>query len=231
MRGRPPPGSIREGVTRLTFYFDFISPYAYLGWTQIHALAQAEGVTVVPEPVLFAGFLNHHGQLGPAEIEAKRVWVGKECVRRAALLGVPFQAPVAHPFNPLRALRAVHAVRPELRRPFIDALFRRVWGDGPRSGGLDEPGVVADAAREAGLDADVVLERAGHEAIKRALRDGTDAAIASGVFGVPTVRVGDELFWGVDSFDLLRLHLRGQDPLDDAAFSAFLALRPSANRR
>ena len=88
------------------FYFDFVSPYAYIGWTQIHRVVEARGQRVEAGPVLFAGLLNAHGQKGPAEIPAKRASLFKDGSRKAHAFGLPaLQPPPAHPFNPLLALR------------------------------------------------------------------------------------------------------------------------------
>lgn len=215
-------------MQRIRFHFDFISPYAYLAWTQIHALAERTGAIVEPVPVLFAGLLNHHGQKGPAEIPAKRVYVFKDALRRATLLGVPLALPPSHPFNPLLALRAVLAAPEDRRRLLIDALFAATWGDAPERG-VDRPEVVRAAARAAGIDDDLV-ERASAPQIKDALRTSTEEAIAAGVFGVPAMRVGDELFWGLDSFDLLERHLRGEDPLTPELLARIRDVPASARR-
>src|SRR5947207_2147613 len=107
----------------LQFYFDFISPYAYLGWTQIHLLAGRHGSTVEPVPILFAALLNTYGHKGPAEIPPKRAYIFKNVLRLAHRLGVPLQPPPAHPFNPLLALRVASLpMEAGERRRLIDAL-------------------------------------------------------------------------------------------------------------
>src|ERR1700722_4526563 len=112
----------------ITFYFDFISPYAYLAWTQVHALASRHDCEVVPKPILFAALLDANGQKGPAEIPNKRIYTFKDVVRSAARLGVPLAAPASHPFNPLLALRVASAeLDARRRRALIDALFAATW--------------------------------------------------------------------------------------------------------
>lgn len=211
----------------IVFRFDFISPYAYLAWTQIHALAARHGREVEPVAVLFAGLLNAHGQKGPAEIPAKRVYTFKDSFRRAARFGVPLSPPPTHPFKPLLALRAVHASGHH--RGLIDELFAATWGERPEKG-VDRPEVVATAADAAGLDGAALVERASDPEVKAALRGATDAAIAAGVFGVPTMSVGDEHFWGTDSFEFLEQHLRGEDPVTPALLARVRGVRSSAKR-
>ncbi len=217
-------------MTTLDVYLDFISPYAYLGWHGVKPLAAARGVTLRPRPVLFAALLGAHGHKGPAEIPPKRRWVFRETARRAALAGLPFGPPQSHPFRPLLALRAVLAA-PELDRPaLVDRFFAESWG-GEASQGLQDPETVARRADEAGLDGPALVDAAGTDAVKAALREETDAALGRGVFGVPSFVVGEELFWGFDALDLLALHLDGEDPLDPDAAARWEALPASAVRR
>ncbi|MCB9594888.1 MAG: 2-hydroxychromene-2-carboxylate isomerase [Sandaracinaceae bacterium] len=212
---------------RIDFSFDFISPYAYLAWTQVHAVADRHGAAVRPVPILFAGLLNHWGHKGPAEIPPKRVYVFKDSFRRAARLGVPYGPPPSHPFNPLLALRVVHAAG--MNRELIDALFAATWGEAPHKG-LEHPEVVAGCADAVGLDGAALLERATDPAIKAAVRDATEAAVRAGVFGVPTMSVGEEHFWGVDSLDLLDQHLAGEDPVTADLLARVDSLPASAKR-
>jgi 2-hydroxychromene-2-carboxylate isomerase len=216
-------------MSAVRFHFDFLSPYAYLAWTQIHALAERCDVSVEPAPVLFPALLNHHGQKGPAEIPAKRLYVFKDALRRATLLGVPIALPPTHPFNPLLALRAVLATPVELRRRMIDGLFAATWG-GASERGVEHSETVARVAREIGMDGDELLARAASQPIKDALRIATEEAISAGVFGVPTMRVGSELFWGFESFDLLERHLRGEDPLTPELLARLRDVPASASR-
>jgi 2-hydroxychromene-2-carboxylate isomerase len=217
----------------LEFYFDFISPYAYLGWRRIHDVAERHGLRVVPRPVLFAALLDAHGQRGPAEIPSKRVYTFKHVVRLAHDLGIALEPPPAHPFNPLVALRAVVAADdPSVQRRAIDALFEATWAGG---GGVASPVDVARALVHAGLPGPAMVEAAEQPAAKARLRSTTDTAIARGVFGVPTVMVEDELFWGQDSFGHLERHLDGEDPATDAAIRRWrdlpaAAIRPGARR-
>jgi len=206
----------------LQFYFDFISPYAYLAWTQIHALAERHGAEVEPIPTLFAALLNAHGHKGPAEIPPKRVYVFKDAYRKAHALGVPIAAPATHPFNPLAALRMA-AVAP--RRELIDALYRATWVDARR---LDKPEVVAEIAARL-LDADTVARGQSDEA-KAAVRANTDRALKAGAFGVPTIVIDGELFWGVDSLPHVETYLRGEDPVPADAFARWGGLPASASR-
>lgn len=213
----------------IRFYFDYISHNAYLAWTQLELLAARTGREFTPEPVLFAGFLNRYGQLGPAEVPPKARWMILDVVRKARRLGVPIAPPASHPFPPLLALRATFApLDPEARRRLIDALFRAAWGE---SVDVGDPREVARVLDRAGLDGEAVVAFAATDPAKRAVRESTDAAIASGVFGVPSFLADGELFWGFDDLPHLELFLSGRDPLEPGDAERFTSYAPTARRR
>ena len=213
----------------ILFHFDFISPYAYLAWTQIHALAAKFGREVEPVPTLLAALLGHSGTLGPGEIPAKRIYTFKDVLRTAKVLGVPLAPPPSHPFNPLVALRVCGLpMEAGERTRLVDALFLATWGGG---GGVETAEKVAAVATALGLDGNTLVELASQPEAKERLKRVTDEAIAADVFGVPTMRVDGELFWGFDSFGHLERALRGEDPLRSVDFSAFHGIRPSASRK
>ena len=199
----------------LRFYFDYISSNAYLAWVELPRLEREYGVAIEPIPTLFAGLLEAHGQLGPAEIPAKIAWMWRNNLRKAAILGVPLNPPAYHPFRPLASLRATATPAAASRQSeLIGALFRAVWVDGRHVSELE---VVGEIAGEVGLDAAAVVEQAASDEAKARLRADTSAAIEAGVFGVPTMCVGDELFWGFDDLPYLERFLAGEDTLDPEA--------------
>ena len=213
----------------IRFLFDYISHNAYLAWTQLGPLAERFGRDIEIEPVLFAGLLNAHGQLGPAEVPPKARWMMLDVVRKARRLGVPIAPPRTHPFNPLLALRITHACPAgDERRRLVDALFRAVWGE---SVDVSSPADVARVASAAGLDGAKLVEAAASDTAKRRLRETTDRALADGVFGVPTFLVDGALFWGFDDLDHLELFLAGKDPLHADDAERFTAYAASARRR
>jgi 2-hydroxychromene-2-carboxylate isomerase len=214
----------------LRFYFDYISSNAYLAWKQLPPLASRFGVTIEPIPVLFAGLLEAHGQLGPAEVRPKALWMAKNNLRKAIRLGLPLNRPRHHPFSPLLALRVSGLPLPETdRSALIDALFDAVWA---RELHVSEPAVVAEIATQLGLDGAMLVAQAQEPEAKARLRAQTDAAIATGVFGVPSMIVDDELFWGYDDWPFLELYLEGKDPIGPHEMAKWTsAVRPSAVRR
>jgi 2-hydroxychromene-2-carboxylate isomerase len=214
--------------TPVDFYFDFISPYAYLGWTQIHALAERHGRSVRARPILFAALLNAHGHKGPAEIPPKREYIFKNVLRIAHRLGVKLEPPPSHPFNPLLALRVASLpMTPAEQRRLIDALFAATWGGGGGSSGAAE---VTAAANRAGLDGAHLVREAGQLEAKERLRLHTEEALGLGIFGVPTVIADGELFWGYDAFPDVENKLAGRDPIDPTLVQRWSKLPASARR-
>ncbi len=213
----------------IRFYFDYISPNAYLAWTLLPKLAERNGCSIEPVPVLFAGLLEAHRQLGPAEVAPKMRWMWKNIVRKAAVIGVPLNAPAFHPFNPLLALRVTSLpLQAQEKLKLIDALLRAVWVHGMH---IAEPEVVEKVASEVGLDGGSLIAQASQPECKAQLRKQTDQAIADGVFGVPTMAVGNELFWGYDDLPFLQRFLDGADPADSASWTRLSApLQSSAVR-
>ena len=205
----------------IRFYFDYESPNAYLAWNQLPQLARRYGYEIDAVPVLYAALLDASGTLGPGETPAKGRWMMKNVLRKAARLGLSINPPIYFPFNPLLALRvSMVPLETPSRHKLIDALFEAVWS---RSLHLNEPPVVERVANEIGLPGADLVAQASRPEIKSQLRTQTEAAIARGVFGVPTMEVGDELFWGYDDFPFLELFIAGNDPLDRDAWQKMIA--------
>jgi 2-hydroxychromene-2-carboxylate isomerase len=204
----------------LVFHVDPVSPYAYLAFEALpQALAGCSHV-VEYRPLLFAGLLQHHGQKGPAEIGPKRDWTYRDVAWRAHTLGLPLQLPARHPFNPLALLRLMLACAPAGQMPnrrVCEAVLRHVW----RAEGAD----AEDPQRLAALTAALapVRDPAAAE-VKAELRALTAAAVADGVFGVPTLVVDGRHFWGLDALPMLAAALRGDPWFDGPDWAA--ASRP-----
>jgi len=191
-------------MKHITFYLDFISPFAWLAFDRLPQVLHGTPISVSYQPILFAGLLKHYGQLGPAEIPGKREWTYRQVVWLAHQHGVALEMPAKHPFNPLALLRLALACAPagQASHAVCETLFRHVW-----QGGLD----AADPQRLQALTAQMapVRDPAGDE-VKAQVRANTDAAIAAGVFGVPSFAVDDKLFWGFDALPMLHAYLKDE---------------------
>jgi len=204
------------------WYFDFVSPFAYLQSEQLASLGPR--VSVRYRPVLFAGLLGANGQKGPAEIPAKRTFTYRYCIWRAKELGIGFRFPPEHPFNPLPLLRLAIACgsTPDV----VHRIFRFVWRDGRLP---DLPIEWAELIAELGAhDADARIASAE---VKGELRRNTDEAIARGVFGVPTLALGDELFWGSDATAMAAGYIAAGCRFEDPEYARVAALPIGATRR
>ena len=188
----------------LDWYFDFISPFAYLQWRRLrHDHAD---VALNPKPLLFAAILDHVGQLGPAEIPQKRRHTYRMVLWQAREAGIPLHFPPAHPFNPLPALRLCLAAPDRMQA--IDAIFAHIWEHGRLADSVE---ALADVAASLGIDDPAAIAR---DEVKRELLANGEEAMALGVFGVPTLRVRDELFWGNDATELALAFARDPGTLD-----------------
>jgi 2-hydroxychromene-2-carboxylate isomerase len=179
-----------------TFYFDLGSPFVYLAAERLEGL----GITGVAwQPVSLGGLFKLTGRsswgrspsrdTGMAEIEA-----------RAERYGLPpLRWPDAWPGHYLNAMRAcVAAAERDALEPFARTALRLAFTEGRDLSVVDE---VLEAARRVGLDPEWLRARIAEPEIKERLRAVTQAALVRGVFGVPTLALGERMFWGDDQLE------------------------------
>ncbi|MEY5028864.1 MAG: 2-hydroxychromene-2-carboxylate isomerase [Pseudomonadota bacterium] len=210
---------------KLTFYLDFISPYAWLAFAALPQALDGLDVQVDYKPVLFAALLKHHGQLGPAEIPGKRDWTYRQVQWLARQQGLELQLPASHPFNPLSLLRLALACDTSSTpaRSVCERVFRHVWCSGQEASDPDRFTQLAQALQPQ-------RDPSGAE-VKQALQANTDEAIAVGLFGVPSMRVDDKVFWGQDALPMLRACLLGDTWFQEGPWQAASALPAGVQRR
>ncbi len=214
--------SIDPNHQALPWYFDVISPFAYL---QLEWLRRERpDVALAPRPVLLGPILNHIGQLGPAEIPAKRLFTYRYITWRAQELGIRLKFPPRHPFNSLAAMRLIVAAGSTVSA--TQAVFRHAWMLG---GALDDPAELAALGESIGIHD--VQSRIADVAVKQALKDATDTAIAAGIYGVPTLRVHGEDYFGQDATGLALGALRDPELLQSGAFADLAAIPVGVTRR
>ena len=213
----------------ILFYLDYISHNVYVAWHALLPLAEKHERVVTPVPVLFAGLLNAHGSVGPAEVPAKARWMMRDVLRKALDLGLPLAPPASHPFRPLLPLRVTGVVsEPRDRARVVTELLAATWA---KSLDVSKPSVVTEVLDGLGLDGGAIVEQAGYPEAKERLRRDTDQAIADGVFGVPSMRVDGRLFWGYDDLVNLDRYLAGDDPVESHSLPSWKNVKPSAQRR
>lgn len=206
----------------LTFWFDYISPYAFLAWQQLPALlAKHPDVQLKPLPVLLGGLLKAHDLKGPAEIPVKRRWVYTDALRIASMEGILMQFPPTHPFMPLPALRATLKTAqdaPEKLDLVIGDLFAAAWQAGHD---LSNWKTIAGVLANHGLK--FSEEACNSPEIKAVLRQNTEQAVGAGVFGVPSFGLEGSVLWGQDRLSQLDYLLTHGDPLDPELAAEALA--------
>lgn len=195
----------------IDWYFDFISPFAYLASESLWRFPQQ--IELRPRPVLFAGMLKHWKTLGPAEIPPMRRFTFRHICWLADSNDIPLTLPPEHPFNPLKLLRLSVALGSE--RELVQRLFRFVWAEGCSA---EDPEQWQRLLGELGAE-DIERRMAGDE-VKAELRQNTESAIENGVFGVPGFVTQGEVFWGFDSIDFLLACVNDADLLQSPQMRA-----------
>jgi 2-hydroxychromene-2-carboxylate isomerase len=204
------------------WYFDFISPFSYLQLARVRQWG--ERLDITPVPIAFGAVLRHLGTLGPAEIAGRREFTYRFVLWQAERAGVTLRFPPEHPFNPLAALRLCVAAGADWTA--VQAIFDHLWRDGRRGATPDD---LAGVAAALGIpDASGAVSAT---ATKQRLADNTGAAIAAGVFGVPTLHVGTELFWGNDATPMIEDWLDHPDRFATAEYRRAASLPVGVERR
>lgn len=191
----------------LEFYFDYGSPYSYLADTQVEAIAERTGSTLVRKPMLLGGVFKSTGNHSPAELPAKSAWSAFDMPMWASHYGVPFRRNPHFPINTLALMRgAVAAQMDGLFEAYHPAVYRAMWVEGRNLNDIKE--VVAVLA-SAGLDPKAFGNRIQDQDVKDGLKARTDEAVGRGVFGAPTCFVGDRMFFGNDRLAFVEMALKG----------------------
>ena len=182
------------------FFFELSSPYSYIAATQLGALATRTGARTLWKPFLLGAVFQATGNVAPATVPAKGIYLLRDLGRQTTRLGIPFSFPATFPINAIKAQRLLLATAAaqgqEVHNALALALFRAYWAE---KKDIREDAVLLDILKSQGLpDPAGLLEATGTQRVKDALKATTDEATARGVFGAPTFFVGDEMFWGAD---------------------------------
>lgn len=212
------PSSMKD----LDWYFDFISPYAYLQCMRFPALPVDTQVRI--KPVLFGALLDNAGTLGPAEIPGKREFTFRQAMWLARRNGVTLKAPPRHPFNPLPALRLAIALGSTM--DVVRPIYEFIWAQGRDA---SDPAEFVQLARTLGVDD--VEARIGDPAVKAKLKANTDEAIAARVWGVPSFVVDGICFWGFDAGAMLLDYLADPKSVTGPEFDRAMHLPAGIQRK
>jgi 2-hydroxychromene-2-carboxylate isomerase len=208
------PPSYGDKVTEVEAFFDYASPFAYLGMTQIERVAREAGAQVRFRPFLLGGLFR---EIGTPDVpmlafsEQKRRYYARELDRFAGHFGVPFRFTTRFPMRTILPLRATYAVLREREAeasPFIQAVFRALWVD---DRDISSPDILREICRAEGLDPSCV-DHADAPENKQALLDAGKRAKELGLCGAPTFVVAGQAFWGQDRLDMVAHALSGFRP-------------------
>lgn len=209
-------------MKKISFYFDFLSPFSYFA----HAKLKEFKTEIDYKPVALGPLLNHWGIKGPGEVTPKREFLLKQCLRYSTLNKIPFTTPKTHPFNSLYALRfALKSTAGDLQPKVIDTLWTAGW---QKRIDMGEPDEIIQALNDAGLPGNDLYEKSFSREAKQELKANIQEAISHGVWGVPSFVYEGELFWGNDSINDLMRFIEGNDPLDRVKLQNLLDSTPRA---
>jgi 2-hydroxychromene-2-carboxylate isomerase len=194
-----------DGMKRVEFYYDLVSPYSYLAYGRVGRVCEETGAELILRPMLLGAVHKAVGLQAPIEIKPKARYQAQDIRRWAQYYGLPLQFPDPFPFRTLKTMRAAMCLQErEEIEAFTREAFTLYWEEGGAPGGLqetDEDRPISSVARRIGVDPEEVLSEAASPETKQALKVATSEAVERGVFGAPAFFVGDEMFWGND-----RLH-------------------------
>lgn len=191
-------------MKNVEFYFDFGSPASYLAWTQLPAIAAQHDARLVYRPVLLGGIHKATNNASPATIASKGAWMQVDLARFARRYGVQFRYNPHFPINTLMLMRAATGLQMQdeaLFLQYVDVVYRAMW-EQPRN--MADPTTIAEVFAAGGLDVSLLLQLTESPAVKAKLKEDTEAAVARGLFGAPTMFVGDEMFFGQDRLDFVK---------------------------
>jgi 2-hydroxychromene-2-carboxylate isomerase len=191
-----------------TFYYDIVSPFAYLYIKQRQRLDSKLEIT--PVPILLGGLLRAAENKGPGEVAAKRPHTYQFCVWQAEKLGIPFRFPEHHPFMTVAAQRLL--VEKNADWVMVERAFDYVWVEG-KDPNLSWP----EFCSYLGLPADTLKPE--NPEVKARLIANTNQAKVDGAFGVPALIVNQHCFWGVDTIDWTLDYLARPGMFDEASYA------------
>ncbi|KAK9767146.1 hypothetical protein K7432_003269 [Basidiobolus ranarum] len=193
------------------YYFDYVSPYSYLALKNLQNLLRGSNHKLILKPVFLPNLLKHWKQSSPVANEAKRKWIIKDSYRHSSMNSIPFRFPSTHPFNSIYALRAsVPAAVGDKQEELVNILFDSVWN--PDSSLVD---VTNKTELSSFLKENGFWQSSGSdEKIKQELEENTQEALKLEVFGVPSMVVDNQVFWGCDQLPYVMETLQGKDPLN-----------------
>lgn len=193
----------------IDFYFDFVSPTAFLAYKRLQQLQQSYDLSIQYHPIFLGGLLKAIDSVSPITIPAKlRYSMQHDLPRFAKRYGVALKPNPHFPFNSIPLLRgAIAAAQMEQLVPYCEVVFDGIW---QQQLDLSQPQELAKVLADAGIDAEKLLMMVQEPAIKETLAENAREAQQRGAFGVPTLYIGDDMYFGQDRMDFIEQALQAQ---------------------
>ena len=193
---------------KVEFYYDFSSPYTYIASTRIEKICEDNGAELEWKPFLLGGVFNEIGSTPALQIDNKFNYIRNDTIDSAKHYGVDFTFPEFFPLNSVRSMRGAFAAQEKGKLvEYNHEMFRLYWTQGVD---LSKAEILGEAVSKIGIDTEWFVNRIAEQEIKDKLRDETNIAIERGVFGAPTMFIGEKMFWGNDRLDFVDDYLKGK---------------------
>jgi len=193
---------------KVEFYYDFSSPYTYIASTRIEKICEDNGAELEWKPFLLGGVFNEIGSTPALQIDNKFNYIRNDTIDSAKHYGVDFTFPEFFPLNSVRSMRGAFAAQEKGKLvEYNHEMFRLYWTQGVD---LSKAEILGEAVSRIGIEAEWFVNRIAEQEIKDKLRDETTIAIERGVFGAPTIFIGEKMFWGNDRLDFVDDYLKGK---------------------
>ena len=190
----------------VTFYFDYGIPATYLAWTQINNIIEEANATLTMIPMLLGGVFKETGNVSPATVPAKGKWMNNDLKKHAELYNVEFNSNSFFPINTLNLMRgAIAAQNMDIFQKYSEAIFTGIW---VKDLNLGDISILQDYLDKSDINTVKLFDLAQSDEVKTILIQNTKEAVAKGVFGAPTFLIDDELIFGQDRLNFLKLALK-----------------------
>jgi 2-hydroxychromene-2-carboxylate isomerase len=188
------------------FYFDYGSPATYLAWTQIDNIINEANAKLNMIPMLLGGVFKETGNASPASVPTKSKWMNGDLRKHAEIYGVEYNSNSFFPINTLNLMRgAIAAKKMNIFEKYSEAIFTGIWIKDINLGDIP---ILQDYLNNNDIDTRELFSLVQSDGIKSSLIENTKKAVERGVFGAPTFIVDNELIFGQDRLNFLKLALK-----------------------
>ena len=186
-------------IKSFDFYFDFVSPYAFLAHKEIKKIEKQNGIKIRYKPILLGGLHNMHGIKAPAFIPAKAKHMIRDCKLIAEKNKIKFKFNSYFPIRSLNLMRGVFVAEEDnYKNYYIDSIFNAIWQDGLN---MNDENIIQKILKNLNVNPKTFFLRSASSSIKESLRKKTNEAYEKGIFGAPSFVANNKIFWGQDRLE------------------------------